>query len=145
MLIVWLMRILSRLAPALAGHLAWRVTLRTARPRRTAPPGVVVDRFVADDAGEVVVFRAGPDHGPRALLIHGWNGSAADWTTVAHALVDAGFAVTLLDLPGHGASGGRHSSLPRFVRALRETTRRHGPFVGANLEATARWYGQLRY
>lgn len=128
MLVVWLMRFLSRLAPALAGHLAWRITLRTARPRRTPPPGAVADRFMADDAGEVVVFRAGPDHGPRALLIHGWNGSAADWAPLAHALVEAGHSVTLLDLPGHGTSAGRRSSLARFVRALRETIRRHGPF-----------------
>lgn len=128
MLIVWLMRTLTRLAPTLAGHLAWRVTLRTARPRGSVPPGQVADRFVADDVGEVVVFRTGPEHGPRALLIHGWNGSAADWTAIAGALADAGHSVTVLDMPGHGASAGRRSSLARFVRALRETTRRHGPF-----------------
>src|SRR5262249_40169566 len=39
-----------------------------------------------------------------------------------------GFAVTALDLPAHGASPGRVSSLPRFVRGVLEADRRHGPF-----------------
>jgi pimeloyl-ACP methyl ester carboxylesterase len=62
------------------------------------------------------------------LLVHGWNGAAADWQALAEALVADGFSVIALDLPAHGASPGRMSSLPRFVRGVLEASRRHGPF-----------------
>src|SRR5262249_10768880 len=47
---------------------------------------------------------------------------------LAEALVADGFSVTALDLPAHGVSPGRVSSLPRFVRGVLEANRRHGPF-----------------
>jgi len=39
-----------------------------------------------------------------------------------------GFAVFAVDLPGHGATRGHVSSLPRFVRALERIELEHGPF-----------------
>ncbi len=46
-----------------------------------------------------------PPGGRRAVvLLHGFAGSSDDWTTVAEELVDAGYAVAGIDLPGHGAT-----------------------------------------
>lgn len=128
MLIVWLLRLISSVAPGLAGRVAMRLTLRTRRRTQPRPLGAFADRFFVAESGEVVVHRMGANTGPRVLLVHGWNGSAFDWLAIAEALVAAGFSVTALDLPAHGASPGRTSSLPRFVRGVREADRRHGPF-----------------
>jgi pimeloyl-ACP methyl ester carboxylesterase len=128
MLIVWLMKVLSGVAPRLAGRATLLLTLRTRRRDGRQSLGSQADRFFVAGSGETVVHRMGPNTGPRALLVHGWNGSALDWRPVAEALVAAGFSVTAIDLPAHGMSPGRTSSLPRFVRGLREVDRRHGPF-----------------
>jgi pimeloyl-ACP methyl ester carboxylesterase len=128
MLLFWLMRLLSGAAPRVAGRVAVLLTLRTRKRPGRRPPGALADRFLVPGSGEVVVHRLGANTGPRVLLVHGWNGSANDWHAVAQAMVAAGFSVTVLDLPAHGASPGRTSSLPRFVRGVREADRRHGPF-----------------
>jgi len=60
--------------------------------------------------------------GPRVVLVHGWNGRGAQLLGFARALVDAGFSVTLFDLPGHGDSGGHAASVVHAGRALRTLT-----------------------
>ena len=127
MLLAGLMRALSRLAPRAAGRVAWLLTRRTRKRAGHSTFGKLTDRFRVR-GGEVVVHRLGANSGPRVLLVHGWNGAAVDWHVLAKALVADGFCVTALDLPAHGASPGRVSSLPRFVRGVMEANRRHGPF-----------------
>ena len=60
--------------------------------------------------------------GPRVVLVHGWNGRGAQLLGFAHALVEAGFSVTLFDLPGHGDSAGHAASVVHAGRALRTLT-----------------------
>jgi pimeloyl-ACP methyl ester carboxylesterase len=134
-----LMRALSRFAPGAAGRIAVLLTRRTRKRADVASFGMVGDRFRVR-GGEVVVHRMGANTGPRVLLVHGWNGAAGDWHALAEALVADGFSVTALDLPAHGASPGRVSSLPRFVRGVLEANRRHGPFdvwIGHSMGAAA--------
>jgi pimeloyl-ACP methyl ester carboxylesterase len=57
--------------------------------------------------------------GPRVVLVHGWNSRGSHLLGFATPLVEAGFAVTLFDLPGHGDSGGHASSVVHAGRALR--------------------------
>lgn len=138
-LLATLMRALSRIAPRAAGRLAWLLTRRTHKRDPTESLGRIADRFGVR-GGEVVVHRLGAESGPRVLLVHGWNGAATDWHALADALVADGFSVTALDLPAHGASPGRVSSLPRFVRGVLEANRRHGPFdvwIGHSMGAAA--------
>jgi pimeloyl-ACP methyl ester carboxylesterase len=133
------MRVLSAVAPRAAGRLALALTLRTRKRGAPGPLGRLADRFRVR-GGEVVVHRMGANMGPRVLLVHGWNGAAGDWRALAEALVADGFTVSALDLPAHGASPGRVSSLPRFVRGVLEADRRHGPFdvwVGHSMGAAA--------
>jgi len=126
-LLARLMRLLSRVAPRAAGWVALSLTRRT-RPHGTEGTlGVRADRFQVR-GGEVVLHHLGAKSGRRVLLVHGWNGAATDWRALAEALVADGFSVAALDLPAHGASPGRVSSLPRFVRGVLEAHRRHGPF-----------------
>lgn len=57
--------------------------------------------------------------GPRVILVHGWNSRGAHLLGFARPLVEAGFSVTLFDLPGHGDSGGHEASVVHAGRALR--------------------------
>ncbi|MFT4047553.1 MAG: alpha/beta fold hydrolase [Solimonas sp.] len=98
-------------------------------PRRLPRAGGLwvedAERLWFDSDGErVAVLRVG--EGPRVLLVHGWEGAAADFAAVLPALLGAGFAVSLLDLPAHGQSSGTRVSLPAAARALREYGRRFG-------------------
>ena len=68
--------------------------------------------------------------GPVIVLAHGWGGRAGRFSTIAAALVDAGFRVVLFDAPAHGASMGHQASLPQFSRALREVGDDVGPVAG---------------
>ncbi|MEO6281701.1 alpha/beta fold hydrolase [Roseateles sp.] len=57
--------------------------------------------------------------GPRVVLVHGWNSRSSHLLGFVPPLLEAGFSVTLFDLPGHGDSGGHASSVVHAARALR--------------------------
>ena len=57
--------------------------------------------------------------GPRVVLVHGWNSRGGHLLGFARPLVEAGFSVTLFDLPAHGDSTGHAASVVHAGRALR--------------------------
>lgn len=63
--------------------------------------------------------------GPRVVLSHGWQGSAASWHVLAPKLVNAGFRVIVYHAPGHH-SRPRRSSLPDFMQGLRDIVETFG-------------------
>lgn len=65
--------------------------------------------------------------GPVVVLVHGWEGVGGQLAAFAPPLVAAGFRVVTFDAPGHGASGGRRSSIVHFARALRASSAPGGP------------------
>jgi pimeloyl-ACP methyl ester carboxylesterase len=69
--------------------------------------------------------------GAPVLLVHGMGGAAADFAAILPALLGAGHAVVLLDLPAHGESGGRLLTVPAAARAVLECGRRFGPLHAA--------------
>ncbi len=63
-------------------------------------------------------------HGPRrALLIHGWEGRAANFAAIVPVLVDAGFTVTAFDAPAHGESTRSETTLFDFGNLVSEYLR----------------------
>lgn len=68
--------------------------------------------------------------GPNVVLVHGWNGRATQWVPWLPALVEAGFSVHLLDLPGHGESTGHEASVVHAGRALRDLCAELGQIHG---------------
>lgn len=66
--------------------------------------------------GEVALQRAGT--GPSILLLHGWEGQAADLAAFVPPLLAAGFSVVAMHLPAHGDSPGTQTSIPQSARAL---------------------------
>lgn len=45
------------------------------------------------------------------LLVHGWNGHTGNFARIVPALIEEGYNVIGIDLPGHGFSSGRYSNI----------------------------------
>jgi pimeloyl-ACP methyl ester carboxylesterase len=72
---------------------------------------------VRDGSRRISVSTIG--EGPPVMFLHGWGGSIVDMLPLAGAFARAGFRSVLFDMPGHGRSSGRESSLVQFLYAMR--------------------------
>src|SRR5256885_1125179 len=70
--------------------------------------------------GTQLVYDAYEAAAPRAavLVLHGWFDHAGRWRETGERLCGAGYSAYLLDLRGHGRSGGRPGHLSRFSQLL---------------------------
>src|SRR6266540_4732736 len=70
--------------------------------------------------GTLLVYDMYEAAAPRAavLALHGWADHAGRWRDVGERLCAAGYSAYLLDLRGHGRSGGRRGHLSRFSQLL---------------------------
>jgi len=68
--------------------------------------------------------------GPTVLLVHGWAGRGSHLGAFVDPLVRAGFRAVGFDAPGHGASEGKHSSMPEMAAAVAAIGRQVGPLAG---------------
>lgn len=126
------MRTLGAVAPPLAARAAAALFRRPPAHAATDGERVVLER------GRRVSFpvRGRPvsawtwGAGPAVLLVHGWGSRAARLGSFVPPLVEAGFLVVAFDAPGHGATGGRLSSLPEFIFAIEAAHDVYGPFAG---------------
>ncbi len=65
--------------------------------------------------------------GPIVLLVHGWEGTHADFDAFVAPLVARGYRVVAPDLSAHGESGGRVASIPIFARDIATFAREFEP------------------
>lgn len=68
--------------------------------------------------------------GPLVLLLHGWDGYAAQMTAFVPALVEAGYRAVALELPAHGRSSGRRVTVLEAGAAVRAAVAELGPVHG---------------
>ena len=70
--------------------------------------------------GTLLVYDMYEAAAPRAaiLVLHGWADHAGRWHDVGERLCAAGYSTYVLDLRGHGRSGGRRGHLSRFSQLL---------------------------
>lgn len=111
---------LSALSPSLAATQASRIFFKPHRRTRSAPGvlgGVAPVEFRLQSGRDAVVGWS-YGSGPVVLMVHGWGGSAGDWSALAPRLIEAGYRVVMFDFPAHGMSGGVRTALPDMVRAL---------------------------
>jgi len=110
---------LDRLSPTLGGAVSERLFFTPPPPRRSEGERMLrrARRFtVRARRHRLAAWRWGT--GPAIVMLHGWGGRAAQWTSFVAPLVRRGFAVVAFDAPGHGASSRAPSSAVDFARAL---------------------------
>ena len=120
--------------PEATAGFAFRRFSRTGRPKgRTIDGGMPAHArrtMLQTPSGLVATWHmaaAGAARG-RVLLVHGWNSRSLHLVSLAKSLNAAGLDAVLLDLPGHGASTGRHLHLGKGIEAVDAAWRHHGPF-----------------
>ncbi|HKW42336.1 MAG TPA: alpha/beta fold hydrolase [Gemmatimonadales bacterium] len=76
--------------------------------------------LTAPDGTQLVydLYEASPAPRAAVLLLHGWSDHAGRWRDTGEQLRDAGYSTYVLDLRGHGRSGGRRGHLSRFSQLL---------------------------
>lgn len=122
-------RAVGQLAPGVAARLAERL-FTTPPPRRAPRPwereALAAAEPLALRAGGGTLRGARLGEGPAVLLVHGWGGGGAQLAAFAGPLLAAGCTVVTFDLPAHGASAGRTTTLPEVADAVSEVARRTG-------------------
>src|SRR5262245_16554147 len=129
------------LSLAIPGRIAPRLTARLAYPLLVTPgPRLAVrpeQQPVMDDARRseitvrgrrVAVYEWGGG-AEVALLVHGWQGRAAQFAALVPELRAEGYRVVAFDAPASGESAGSTTDGGDFVAVIRELQRRHGAFA----------------
>lgn len=125
-------RLLDTVAPSIAANQAYRRFI-TPQPRRPSTR----DQAIMDAAkvlhstytqGTLVGYTWG--QGPTILLVHGWEGSARNFTSLVTPLVSAGFRVIAFDAPAHGGSDGTTITTVEYATVLSALITEFGPLYG---------------
>ncbi|MFZ6731025.1 alpha/beta fold hydrolase [Undibacterium sp. Ji42W] len=67
--------------------------------------------------------------GPQVLLLHGWESRASHMAGFVAPLLQAGFSVTALDAPAHGASKGETTNVLDYGKAVVAAASHLGPLI----------------
>jgi len=132
---------LGAIAPRAAAELGARMFFSPRRARRWTAPNVPIP-------GNVFRFSVGEwelacwswGRGPVVILVHGWEGYAAQLTHFVQPLIGAGFRVVAFDMPAHGASTGRRLSAFGMAEAIHAVASAFSPvwaLVAHSLGGTA--------
>lgn len=76
----------------------------------------------------------------KILLVHGWNGKAADYYKLIPELIENDFQIDAIDCKAHGESEGKRSSMLDFIYSLNGYFENFGApdiIIGHSLGATA--------
>ena len=112
-------RIVPSWTPALAARAFCTPLAGRHPPARLTPPSGVRMQQLAFERSALTTYQwPAASDAPAVLLTHGWCGWGLQMAPLARALQHAGWAPWVLDMPAHGRSGGRSSTLVQFVRAL---------------------------
>jgi len=151
--------LLSSVHPSLAGRLGFRLFCTTFKPRKiSANHRAIIERAeqqfktaikhgIAYSGGEIAAFEFLPKQQDKpkgcVWLVHGWQSHSYFMSKFVDPLLDQGYRVITLDLPGHGQSSGRTFHLALAVKAMLAVRERLGSFdsiishsLGAAVAAT---------
>jgi pimeloyl-ACP methyl ester carboxylesterase len=84
---------------------------------------------LCEERGGVRTYVLAPADAPKGtiLLVHGWASEASFMAAIAEPLRRAGYRIVLLDLPAHGRSQGRQTTLADCARAAHRVAAAFGP------------------
>lgn len=125
----------SIISPQLAARLVnyfWYKTHRFPEPRReTEMLKKARWEMLEFEGKKIQLYIWGEDSHPTVLLVHGWNGRAAQLGSFAQNLVEKGYRVIGFDAPAHGRTSGNSTNLPAISRVIQEIDQRYGSFHAA--------------
>ncbi|WP_327256109.1 alpha/beta fold hydrolase [Streptomyces sp. NBC_01244] len=126
------LNITARVAPGPVGRVAFALFVRPlGRPKVKPGEAEVMARAVTGrlvvDGIPVTTYRWGDGDRP-VLLVHGWSSRASRFAGFIEALLAEGRTVVSFDAPGHGASGGRATTILRQREIIRRLHARYGDF-----------------
>jgi len=110
-------RLLIKVLPApMSSQVVRALAARTRRPTVHGPQLDAMSRAEMlryGRGGRNVAWSWGD--GPLVILVHGWNGSAAQLSPLAANLATRGFRCVAIDVTGHGASVGSRTGWRHFI------------------------------
>lgn len=115
---------LEKVSPGLAAEVAlswWRNPRRT-RALRPTEALVMEDaevRILPLGRHSIATYRWGSGDNV-VLLVHGWEGRAADFVPIVRELRSRDRTIVALDAPGHGRSSGTRTTIPEYGAILAE-------------------------
>lgn len=118
--LIFSFKILSKIAPTLAGRLALRAFLTP--PRHPLPVWqgeylkTATQSTVKIKKYTIKKYKWG--HGPTVLLVHGWGGRGTQLGAFVSPLVKAGYGVITFDGPAHGDSSGKQGDMFDFASVI---------------------------
>jgi len=138
----------SLIAPKAVAPLAFRLFCTTFKPSEKSPryQAMISDsnalfskanlHNVKYHGGSVTAYEFLPiedgsathEESPSILLVHGWESHARHLHRFVSPLLDKGYKVVAIDLPGHGQSSGRVFNLPLAVSAVHAVKESLGHF-----------------
>jgi esterase/lipase len=107
----------------------------------------IKDPWGYHDRVEIQGYTWNPDGDRTVLLVHGWNGKAADYYKLVPVLVEAGYRVDAIDCKAHGASESTRSSMVDFMESIQGYLQLKGvPFclIGHSLGGSASTFLMVR-
>tara|TARA_Y100000590_G_scaffold281237_1_gene316009 strand:+ start:43783 stop:44706 length:924 start_codon:yes stop_codon:yes gene_type:complete len=119
----------SGINPMLGANLGLRVfsTPFARKKRKNAfPTGTRVSNRVLNDK-RVTIYKYGRSI-RKVLLVHGWEGAASDFSHFFEPLVQNGYEVVAIDLPGHGNSPKSRLNAIMAGEIIRELEINNGPY-----------------
>jgi pimeloyl-ACP methyl ester carboxylesterase len=112
-----IVKTLIRIFPATWGaHLIRRLTSQARRPEVRPEQRAALERATRITYGaRATNFAWSWGAGPLVILIHGWNGRAAQFAPLASQLAELGFRCVAMDVTAHGDSAGEHPEWQHFL------------------------------
>jgi pimeloyl-ACP methyl ester carboxylesterase len=125
------LRVASRVSPDLAAALAMRFFASPRRRPRPAREHEALERarhflIPFPSTGALRAWEWG-EAGPRVLVVHGWEGRAAQLAPFAERLAELGFRVVGFDAPAHGDTPGATCTFFDFADAITAAADALGP------------------
>jgi pimeloyl-ACP methyl ester carboxylesterase len=126
------LNVTSRVAPELAGRLAFRLFVRLRPPAQVRASerdvhGAAQVEHLRHDGRRVVVYRWGNGLDP-VLLVHGWESRGSRFAVLVQELLSRGLSPITFDAPGNGDSEGNRTTLLEYADIIEELSEKHGAF-----------------
>ncbi len=98
------------------------------RNRRPAPEVFRSGLPVSMDVGGIRVngYQWKSEHGPKAMILHGFESSCRNFGDYISALLEKGGGVIAFDAPGHGISEGDSITLPLYIKMIQQAEAEFG-------------------